>query len=94
MEQEKKTAPDMRNAMPKTAEWVASMRKRHGNEWVTEQIRRGMKGEPGHFYALEGGYVLGTPLPTMADWQDFAVVTGCPFAGFMAVPEVEKHGAH
>lgn len=85
---------DLKTAMPKTAEWVARQRQAFGNAWVTEQIRQGMAGKPGHFYAIEGGHVLGTPLPTMDDMQQLAVVTGCPFAGFIATPKGPAHGAH
>ncbi len=89
------TSADLRLAMPKTAEWVAIQRRTFGNAWVTEQIRRGMAGEPGHFYAIEGGYVVGAPVPAMVDWQQYAVVTGCPFAGFIATPpEGAPDGAH
>jgi len=43
-------------------------------------VRRGLRGEPGCFYALEGGYVLGTPFgrgdPRMAQVAEFLVAFG------------------
>lgn len=92
--EDRKKRPDLRDLMPETARWVAQQRARWGDAWVSEQIKLGMHGQPGHFYALEAGHVIGTPLSVLADWQEFAVITGSPFAGFMAVPQGEAHGAH
>ncbi len=80
---------DLRQHMPETAQWVDAKRKEYGAEFVNGCIRRALQGEPGLFYAIEGGRVLGTPFPAShpcADWQQYAVVNGCKFAGFMAEP--------
>lgn len=56
----------IRTAMPKTTELVAQRRRELGDDHVTECIRRGMAGQPGYFFAREGGLAVGTP------WDDFA----------------------
>lgn len=79
----------LRDSMPKTAEWVDRMRVQLGAAHVNEQIRLSLKGEPGHFYAIEGGHVLGTPFPVdhpIHQEQRLAVMVGAPFAGFIAEP--------
>lgn len=90
-------AASLRDTMPKTAEWVDRMRAQHGAAFVNEQIRRAMNGEPGRFYAIEGGQVLGTPFPCthpIDQEQRLAVLVGAPFAGFIAMPEEVEDGAH
>ena len=80
---------DLRKQMPMTAEWVEARRAEFGKPFVDDCIRRALKGEAGRFYAIEGGHVLGTPFPAtepMAHWQDYAVVCGVRFAGFIASP--------
>lgn len=80
---------DLRQQMPETALWVDRKRQEYGAEHVNLCIRKAMKGEPGHFYAIERGHVLGTPFPSthpVAEWQDFAIMTGSSFAGFIAEP--------
>lgn len=62
-------------------------------------IRGAIKGQPGLFYAIEAGHVLGTPFPAghpVSKDQDLAVVTGCTFAVFMAMPAAAggDDGAH
>lgn len=87
----------LRDTMPKTAEWVDRMRAEHGATFVNEQIRRAIKGEPGRFYAIEGGQVLGTPFPSthpIDQEQRLAVLVGTPFAGFIATPEEVADGTH
>lgn len=80
---------DLRQTMPETAKWVEGKRKEHGADFVNSCIRRAMKGEPGLFYAMERGHILGTPFAG-SDVRDryinIAVVTGCTFAGFIATP--------
>lgn len=51
----------IRQAMPKVASMVAEHRKRLGDAHVTECQRRGMRGEPGWFFAREGALAVGTP---------------------------------
>lgn len=80
---------DLRQQMPETAKWVEDKRQEYGADHVNACIRRALKGEPGLFYAIEAGHVLGTPFPAthpMCDWQKYAVATACKFAGFMATP--------
>lgn len=63
----------MKDAMPETADWVNKMRAQWGRPYVDDCLRRGMAGEPGYFYAVEGGRVVGTP------WMK-ASVQGAPVA--------------
>lgn len=80
----------MRSTMPDTADWVARKRLDWGKEHVNNCLRRATVGkEPGYFYALERGRVVGTPFPAdhpAADWQRYAVLNGCTFAVFMLEP--------
>lgn len=80
---------DLRSQMPETAKWVEAKRTEYGADHVNTCIKRAMKGEPGQFYAIERGQVLGTPFPSthpVAEWQGFAIMTGSSFAGFIAEP--------
>ncbi|WP_295378391.1 hypothetical protein [uncultured Pseudacidovorax sp.] len=84
---------NLREDMPETAAWVDQRRKEWGVPYVNDCIRRAIAGEPGLFYALERGHVLGTPFPAthpVAELQHQAVLKGSTFAGFMAEPKVEK----
>lgn len=63
----------MRDAMPLTADWVDKKRAEWGRDHVNDCVRRAMAGEPGYFYAIEAGHVLGTP------WPVGAAVEGSPF---------------
>lgn len=51
----------MRTQMPKVAEMVDQLRAEMGRQWVDACIRAAQAGQPDHFYAIEGGHVLGTP---------------------------------
>ncbi|MNU94325.1 hypothetical protein D3C71_843030 [compost metagenome] len=46
-------------------------------------VRRGLRGEPGCFYALEAGHVVGTPFgrsdPRMQQLAQFLVRFGCAY---------------
>lgn len=91
---------NLRTEMPETAKWVDARRAEWGAPYVNDCIRRALgteakggapavPGEPGLFYAIEGGNVLGTPFPAtepMAHWQRYAIVCGVRFAVFMATP--------
>ena len=75
---------DLRGAMPRTAQWVQEQRALLGDAWVTQCVKRGMAGEPGWFYAVEAGHVVGAPFA----WGDAdaalisrSLVTGAPFFG-------------
>lgn len=81
---------NLRQDMPETAAWVDKRRAEWGAQHVNDCIRRAMAGEPGFFYALERGNVLGTPFPAthpVAELQDQAVLLGTTFAGFIAQPK-------
>jgi hypothetical protein len=80
---------EMRASMPRLAQWVDERRAEWGRAHVADCIRRSMAGEPGLFYGIEAGRVLGTPFPldsAMADPQRLAIVAGLKFAAFMAMP--------
>ena len=80
---------DLRGQMPETAKWVDEKRQAWGTQHVNACIREGMAGKPGFFYAMERGLFLGTPFPSthpVAQDQNFAVMCGCKFAAFIAVP--------
>ncbi len=90
---------DLRRQMPETAKWVDGKRQEWGAAHVNACIREALAGEPGRFYAIEGGHVLGTPFPAThpaAADQQFAILMGCTFAGFMAMPTEDggDDGAH
>jgi hypothetical protein len=86
----------LREKMPRTTEWVDAQRTALGKDWVNDCIRRatpknGKPGEPGLFYAMEAGHVLGTPFPAdhpLHEAQRIAVMVGVQFAGFIAQPTV------
>lgn len=94
-------AESRRSDMPLTAKWLDERRAEFGKAHVDDCIRRAMgrpardgvpakAGEPGLFYAIEAGHVLGTPFPAgseMAAGQDYALVCGVRFACFLATPE-------
>lgn len=67
----------IREAMPGVTRIVADKRKALGDAWVTQCIKRGLAGEPGFFFAREGGLAIGTPWPTddpvLANWAAAAV---------------------
>jgi hypothetical protein len=84
-----KKPANLRDSMQKTAEWVEEKRKEHGLEHVNSCIRRALKGEPGLFYAMENGHVLGTPFQApdfRHQWQGIAVINGTTFAAFIVEP--------
>lgn len=53
----------MRTAMPSTAAFIDALRAEFGVAEINEQIRRGMKGERGMFWAREAGHEGGTRDP-------------------------------
>jgi hypothetical protein len=88
MEVRKKQA-GLRDSMPETAIWVDSKRKEFGSDFVNGCIKQALAGVPGRFYAMENGHVLGTPFAAtdpIADWQNYAITTGCKFAAFIETP--------
>jgi hypothetical protein len=89
---------DMRGSMPKTADFVARKRAEWGAGFVNECVRKGVNDrEPGYFYAIEAGHVLGTPFPAgepIAQDQANAIMWGAEFAVFIRTPEGLAGGTH
>ena len=62
-------------------------------------VRRGLRGEPGCFYALEAGHVMGTPFgrtdPRMQQLAQFLVRFGCAYVCIfpMTDEEARSYGA-
>ena len=87
---------DLRASMPKVAAIVDDWRRQYGVAYVNEQIKRGLAGEQGRFYAMEAGHVLGTPF-TWPQHDDVllrsVLITGGAVA-VIAPPEGNQHGAH
>lgn len=80
--------------MPETARWVDARRAEWGAAHVNTCLRKALAGEPGWFYAMERGHVLGTPFPATSDVhqdQQLGLMLGAAFAAFMARPG-GKHG--
>lgn len=50
---------NLRAEMPKTAAFIDDMRAVFGRQGIDAQIRKGMSGLPGHFYASENGHEVG-----------------------------------
>ena len=88
---------DMRTAMPTVTEQVDAWRNQYGTRYVNDCIMRSMRGEPGLFFALENGHVIGTPANAL-DVQPFSVqgyallMGGC--AAFIRAPKESDHGTH
>lgn len=88
-----------RDAMPNVARWVDEKRAAWGREHVRECIERGMRGEPGWFFAFEAGYVQGTPFEAdkvTMDLVRLAVAVNGKFVALMRPPKPEEatDGAH
>lgn len=63
--------------MPYTLACIEDRAQHFGNE-AYALVRRGLRGEPGCFYAIEGGHVVGQPRGLELKGQaDFIVVFGC-----------------
>jgi hypothetical protein len=99
MSEAAKAGWSLRSEMPHTAKWIDAKRAEYGKAYVDNVVRRaigkdGAKGEPGLFYALENGHVLGTPftIPEVDVWQRYAVVNGAKFAAFICPPGEVAHG--
>lgn len=62
-------------------------------------VRRGLRGEPGCFYAFEAGHVVGAPFgrndPVMLELAQFTAVFGCAHVCIWPAKddEVRAHGA-
>jgi hypothetical protein len=90
--------PRPRDLMPLVWQRIAKYREQWGKEHVAECIRRGMAGEPDWFYAVENGYVVGTPFQAdqvTVDCLRLSVALGGKFAVVMRAPkEAPANGAN
>lgn len=70
----------MKAHMPLTMECIED-RVLHAGPEVRSLVRRALRGEPGCFYAIEGGHVMGNPAGmdarTLKELGEFVVVFGC-----------------
>ncbi len=80
----------LRESMPQTAEWVDRKRAEWGKAHVNDCVRRAIAGEPGYFYAIEGGNVLGTPWPAGTAVDGGPPVAQRPGARKLSVHEVQR----
>lgn len=67
--------------MPNVLACIQDRAQHYGTE-VYALVRRGLRGEPGCFYGIEGGYVMGTPMgldqqQVFQDHARFIVRFGC-----------------
>jgi len=51
---------DIKDHMPETYKSIQARAVKHGRE-AFAHVRRGLRGEPDCFYAVENGFVMGTP---------------------------------
>lgn len=82
-----------RDLMPNVAERIDQYRNDWGKEWVNECIKRGMRGEPGWFYAFEAGHAVGTPFTTDQITHDLVQQAACLGARFVVVMRPRAGGA-
>lgn len=88
----------IKSRMPNVRQAIEDRAVLIGNE-AFALVRRGLRGEPGCFYALEGGYVVGTPFgdadPRMAQVAQFLVRFGCAHVCIwpMTDDEARQYGA-
>ncbi len=70
----------LKRYMPRTMECIEDRVQHFGPE-ARALVRRGLRGEPGCFYAVEAGHVVGCPagLPreTLEELAEYVVVMGC-----------------
>jgi len=70
----------MKRHMPRTMESIEERVQHFGPE-ARALVRRGLRGEHGCFFAIEGGHVMGTPMgmdrATLHALGEFMVVFGC-----------------
>ena len=66
--------------MPNVLACIRDRAQHYGPDAFT-LVRRGLRGEPGCFYAIEGGHVVGTPLgmdrQALQGAADFMAIFGC-----------------
>lgn len=85
----------IRQAMPKVAALVAEHRRKHGDAHVMECQRRGMRGEPGWFFAREGPIAVGTPWddPVIANFAAAHVTSTQAVLVLRELSQEHRHGA-
>lgn len=70
----------MKRHMPRTMETIEDRVLHYGPD-ARSLVRRALRGEHGCFYAIEGGYVMGTPMgmdqSTLHELGNFMVIFGC-----------------
>lgn len=78
----------MPDAMPKVAAEVAKRRALHGAPFVNDCIKRGMKGEAGFFFAIEGALMVGTPDPALRTIEEVykVLAAGLPVDWMIEMP--------
>lgn len=88
----------IKSGMPNVYATIQDKAQAIGNEAFT-LVRRGLAGQPGCFYAIEGGHVVGTPFgdtdPRMAQVAQFLVRFGCAHVCIwpMTADEARHYGA-
>lgn len=84
-------------SMPETYKAIQEKAKVIGNEAFV-LVRRGLRGEPNCFWAMEGGLVMGTPFNLVEVQRDIAqymVTFGCAHVCvFQMILKDSKNGAH
>lgn len=98
MDKDQKKPGWLREQMPKVAGMIDERRKWWGAAHVNAQIAAGMKGAPDHFYAFEGGQVIGTSFtPEAAAVPDADLLRVAMLAGgvfmVMRAPEGARSAA-
>ena len=87
----------IKSRMPNVRQAIEDRAALIGNE-AFALVRRGLRGEPGCFYALEAGHVVGTPFghgdPRMVQVAQFVVRFGCAHVCIwpMTDAEVQTYG--
>lgn len=84
----------LREEMPGVSHFIDQMREVLGKEYVDDQIRRGMQGDP-TFYASENGHTIGTPTTkgsqSVIAWDDQGIAFSVHFTPSVSIwDEIEK----
>jgi hypothetical protein len=82
-----------REVMPGVWAQLEAWRAAWGAPYVAEAVRRGMAGQPGWFWAMEAGYVVGTPFRADADLMRtlaLGVAIGGSMAAVMRPPAAQE----
>lgn len=85
----------IKSRMPQTYRGIQEKSKEIGNQ-VYQLVRRGLAGEPNCFWAMEGGYVMGTPFNLVDVQRDVAwamAAFGCAHACIFPMKGIGD-GAH